>query len=211
LLKTAPVAVSAVASEAIWRSRCAGSSLGMKGSSFLFFLDTTSAPAGFRFRFFASDDPADAAASGLRWILKKSTILVWTRGNSAARRDESPIQETSANRLHCKIDEREGSGCSRLGFLAVAAEEAAADLDLAGPGERQDGQNQSPAGTRGRMGRRQKMWNPRSQPSHSISSAAASPDPQASQPTSSSPPAPARLGGVRARVRRRSWPAAPIR
>ena len=100
MLKTAPVAVSAVAREAIWRSRCAGSSLGMKGSSFLFFLDTTSAPAGFRFSFLASDDPAAAAASGLRWILKKSTILVWTRGNSAGQGGEekkSPIQETSAN------------------------------------------------------------------------------------------------------------------
>ena len=101
MLKTAPVAVSAVASEAIWRSRCAGSSLGLKGSSFrFFFLDTTSAPAGFRFRFLASDDPAAAAASGLRWILKKSTILVWTRGNSAGQGGEekkSPIQETSAN------------------------------------------------------------------------------------------------------------------
>ena len=40
MLKTALVAVSAVESEAIWRSRCAGSSLGLKGSSFLFFLDT---------------------------------------------------------------------------------------------------------------------------------------------------------------------------
>lgn len=57
-----------------------------------------------------------------------------------------------------------------MGFLATG--EAAADL-AAAAGERQEGQNQSPAGTRGRMGRRQKMWNPRSHPSQSMSSAAA--------------------------------------
>uniref|UniRef100_A0A0A9DH43 Uncharacterized protein n=1 Tax=Arundo donax TaxID=35708 RepID=A0A0A9DH43_ARUDO len=62
------------------------------------------------------------------------------------------------------------------------------------------------------MGRRQKMWNPLSHPSHSISSAAASPDLHASHLTSSSlPPSASTLGGVRARVRRRSWLAAPIR
>ena len=57
----------------------------MKGSSLrLFFLDATSVPPDFRFRFFSS---ADASAGvGLRWILKKSTIFVWTSGNSAGHK-----------------------------------------------------------------------------------------------------------------------------
>jgi hypothetical protein len=90
LLKTAPVAVSAVASEAIWRRRWAGSSLGLNGSSLLFFLDTSSAPAGFRLRFFTT------GAAGPRWILKKSTILVWTSGNSANRSPEFSTRGVAA-------------------------------------------------------------------------------------------------------------------
>lgn len=42
------------------------------------------------------------------------------------------------------------------------------------------GQNQGPVGTLAAMGRRQKVWRPRSQPSHSSSSSSRSPDPHTS-------------------------------
>jgi hypothetical protein len=144
LLKTAPVAVSAVASEAIWRRRWAGSSLGLNGSSRLFFLDTSSGPAGFRFRFFTS-----GAAAGPRWILKKSTILVWTSGNSANR---TPPNSAHGHR---SFRGREGESVGRTGYSRLGAGE---DLEEGGGRERQASQNQSPAGTRGRTGRRQKVW-----------------------------------------------------
>jgi len=46
----------------------------------LFFLDATTVPPDFRFRFSTSADTS-ADVVGLRWILKKSTIFVWTSGN----------------------------------------------------------------------------------------------------------------------------------
>lgn len=51
----------------------------------------------------------------------------------------------------------------------------------------QEGQNQEPMGTEGRMGLRQNRWYPRSHLSHRSNSAGQSPDPHSSQLTSSRP------------------------
>ena len=54
----------------------------------------------------------------------------------------------------------------------------------------QEGQNQEPLGTEGRMGLRQKRWYPRSHLSQRRSSAGDSPEPHSSQTTSSPPSRP---------------------
>lgn len=49
LLKSVPVAVNAVASDAICSNRLAGSAVGLNGKSFLLFLVSTKLPARLRF------------------------------------------------------------------------------------------------------------------------------------------------------------------
>ena len=56
LLKFVPVAVNAVASDAICSKRLAGSAVGLKGKSFLLFLLSTKLPARLRFLRFSEEE-----------------------------------------------------------------------------------------------------------------------------------------------------------
>jgi hypothetical protein len=130
-----------------------------------------------------SGHPSGSGRNRRSWSASSETLRDSPKQKEAGKNSEKMIQ-------HKKEGDnlKEGKSATVEGNveIEVAREEGPQDSLLTGlAGGAQSGQNHGPMGTLAAMGRRQKVWRPRSQRSQRSSSSSRSPEPHVSQRTAS--------------------------